>query len=507
MKSLVRYSLPRASRALFASMLLVAPMAACGSSNGDGGPDAMTGINPDADNGNGNPTCASLGIPVYIAGASAVRPAVREAQRALIRGGSEVVLIYQGTASCDGPSAVINKTKTTSRADYFTFENLEDPSSHTTNHCDLPPGGIDPDVSISDVTAETCGKHLGAGFVMRPEQREYQGVVQAMVFAVPLASTENAITSQGLQVVLGLGAEDPADRIEPWTIPEEIHNRVPESGTKVLSAENIGLLSRKWKGVHHPSNPDVLAAMLAAANPSNAIGLLAADFADSNRDELKVLAYQHEYGELTQMCGYLPDSASNTLDKINVREGRWGIFAPISYIVTVDGDGKPVPQTIDDADRAADKAEALDRALDFLQIKNLDEDDERLMVVSAANSSTVPVCAMRVTRAGDGGIPQPFTADKPCHCLFDELVIGSTDCATCTSTGDCGAGEVCSFGYCESTATWDPFDGCDDTGANGRCTCEQGTATYDICSPAVVNCSQFDNDRIPDGALDRVAEL
>jgi ABC-type phosphate transport system substrate-binding protein len=387
------------------------------------------------------PPCADLGTPVYIAGASAVRPQIREGQRALARAGSDIVMIYQGTASCDGPSAILNDLQTTSQANYYDYSadiNADNPIKE----CTLPLEGVRPDIGISDVLAATCEKHLGGDFGLGPDHREYQGAVQAMVFAAQHGSTENAISAEAARVVLGFGGE--THTVSPWTVNAELHNRVSESGTKITMAEAIGLLSTKWQGIPHPSNPNVLEAILAASNPNAAIGLLAADFADKNRDQLKVLALQME----GQRCGYLPDSSSTSLDKVNVREGRYGSFAPMRFLVDVDSSGQAV------ARGGRDNHEAVRSVLQFLRMENLDEEDMRLMIQASAQASTVPLCAMKVERTGfEGEVPTPYEPDEPCHCLYESFngtPPGHDSCAACETDGDCSeAAPVCRFGFCE----------------------------------------------------------
>jgi ABC-type phosphate transport system substrate-binding protein len=389
-----------------------------------------------------DPDCANLGTPVYLAGASAVRPIVREAQRALARAGSDVIIIYQGTASCDGPSAIVNDLNTTGTADYWDFS--EDTEANVPrSRCNLPLGGVKPDIGISDVMAATCEAHLGGNFAVTGNLREYSGPVQAMVLAAQQASTEDAISAAAARIVLGFGGE--THTIAPWTVNDELHNRVPESGTKILMAAAIGLLSPKWKGTLHPSNPDVLSAIVGATNPNAAIGLLAADFADQNRDQLKVLALQAD----GQSCGYLPDSSRTATDKVNVREGRYAASAPVQYTVEVDPSSGLA--------RARDgrtNHEDVQQVLQFLRMDDLDDETMHLMIEATAAANTVPMCAMKVQWSREGAMPTPYAPTEPCHCLYEELngrAPGVAACDTCATDDDCtdASAPVCRFGFCE----------------------------------------------------------
>src|SRR5258708_24344605 len=66
----------------------------------------------------------------------------------------------------------------------------------------------------------------------------------------------------------------------------------------------------------------------------------------------------------------------------------------------------------------------------------------------------IPPCAMRVTRATDGGNLAPYTAAAPCGCYYASKTPGATGapagCVACAQTADCGdAGATCSHGFCE----------------------------------------------------------
>jgi ABC-type phosphate transport system substrate-binding protein len=388
-----------------------------------------------------DPACADLGTPVYIAGASAVRPQIREAQRALARVGSDITIIYQGTASCDGPRILITDAFADSEATWYDYsDDIE--ADNPLRTCTIPFAGIKPDIGISDVLAATCEEHLGGDFGVPAHQREYEGAVQAMLFAVQQSSTENAISSAAARIVLGFGGE--THQVSPWTVDAELHNRVPESGTKILMAAAIDLLSPKWKGIHHRSNPNVLDAILAATNPNAAIGLLAADFADRNRDQLKVLALQAD----GQSCGYLPDSSRTALDKVNVREGRYAASAPTQFIVDVDP-ATELPQARD----GRTSHDEVGQVLDFLRMENISDEDMMIMIEANAQAGTVPLCAMKAVRVPEKAPPTAYEPEEPCHCFYESIngtPPGQDGCESCTDHGDCPSeAPVCRFGFCE----------------------------------------------------------
>ena len=400
----------------------------------------MTSPTPIMHRAHAQPTVACNTLPgaIYIAGSSAARPLIREAQRALILAGESVTYVYQGTASCDGPSAVINNTLTTATANYFTFTDATMASTVVTNTCTLPITGIHPDIAVSDVTAAACGRNLSGTFDIPAGMVELPGAVQSMTFVVPTASTATSISGEAARIVYGFGGM--THTITPWTVAMEIIHRPPTSGTQIMIGETIGLHSSVWQGNALATSTNVRDAVLAAS--AAGIGILASDIADANRAHLRILAYQH----IGQSCGYLPDSSATALDKVNVREGRYGIWSPTRYIVNVDGSGHAVPQT-------STSAMAVQRGLDFLTFRNLTPAHTQIMITAAATASTVPQCAMHATRASEAATPVLAEPAQPCHCLFESLrgtPPGQTACHACTMDSDCPTtAHTCRFNFCE----------------------------------------------------------
>jgi hypothetical protein len=388
-----------------------------------------------------NPTCASLTNPIYIAGSSASRPLLREAQRAMTLSSEGITIVYLSTASCDGPNAIINDMASMATANYFTFTDPTMPSTVMTGTCTLGATGVHPDIGVADVAAATCGAHLGGSFDLASTQREVTGPIQSMNFVVPAASTETSISAEAAYVVMGFGGM--TNLVNPWNVPAQIFNRVQTSGTQIMIGAQIGLLSPLWQGNHLSGSGNVVTSLTGSTSPANAIGILASDVADANRSMLHILAFQGR----GQSCGYLPDSSSTATDKVNVREGRYAIWGPIHYTYNVDAAGHPAP-------RSGGSAAAMQRVLDFVTLSNLAQSDNRLMITAAANASTVPACAMHVTRTDEASAPVWSEPSQPCHCLFESLrgtPPGRSACATCTTDADCtgGTAHTCRFGFCE----------------------------------------------------------
>lgn len=374
-------------------------------------------------------TCDSLDNPVYVSGSSASKPVLKEVAKILAAYDTPITLVYQSTGSCAGADALINGTPVTSTAVYWDrtdeFAELE---------CTLPVTGAQADIGISDVYAESCNLELGAN------QKDFFGAVQVMTMVTPIASSENVISAEAAYVTFGFGGETHV--VAPWDSEEHLFIRSDSSGTKQMIAKAIGLPASKWKGQVQSGSGAVNSAVVASTQPNKTIGILAADWADQQRDKMKILAYKHG----GQSCGYYPDSTANTFDKINVREGRYAIWGPLHFFVNVDEAGTPVP--------AAGNPEGsfVAETIRLLTHEGLDADTNEAILRAEVSAYTVPICAMKVTRTSEIGDPIPFEPEEPCGCFFESLTGSASDsCTTCSSDDDCGGSTpTCRFGYCEA---------------------------------------------------------
>lgn len=386
--------------------------------------------------------CADLSNPVYIAGASAVQALIEQAQRALNDVGADLTLVYQKVGSCEGPPALIGGTEITATPSYYVFEDDSNPTKATGRACSLPASGVKPDISVADVTAATCGRNLGGGaeYTLGERHLEIGGAIQAMTFAVPATSSETAISAEAARVVFGFAAED--HTVAPWLVGGNIFHRKPTSGTQILAAAAIGLNSNLWASEHQlGGNGDVVAALKAATDKNSAIGLLASSAADKERGEIRILAFQSE----GQACGYLPDSSATSFDKVNVREGRYGIFGPMQFLVNVNEAKLPVKIS-------ANADEHVRTAVDFLTLSDeLDEASQLIMLEAAVKASVIPPCAMKVQRADEYADPVSYEPEAACHCFFEvNAGVANHGCVACESDADCGGDTPsCNFGYCE----------------------------------------------------------
>ncbi len=384
--------------------------------------------------------CNTLTNTVYISGSSASQPLIREAQRALLIAGQSITLVYQSTASCDGVGGLLNATAVMASGTYFTFTDPMDASSVTTHTCTPVATGVLSDIAVSDVSAAACAHNLGGTFDLGTNHHEILGPVQSMTFVVPTTSTETSISGEAARVVYGFGGM--THTVAPWTTTSQLFHRAPSSGTQIIIGENIGLLSTHWMGTEESGSGALRDAVHAATGP--ALGILASDVADAARANLHILAYQH----IGQSCGYLPDSSSTTTDKANVRDGRYALFNPLRFTVSTATGGAVAPHS-------GATAANVQSVLDFVTLApTLTSAQGALMVSAAAHASTVPLCAMHVTRATESAVPVVAEPTAPCHGLFESIAgtpPGRTAATACTSDAACTAGtaHTCRFGFCE----------------------------------------------------------
>jgi ABC-type phosphate transport system substrate-binding protein len=421
---------------------------------GSGGMGGAAGAGGSAQAGSGNAgsggagySCQSLaqsGTIVYVTGSSAAKPFLQQIAQQLAS--DDVFIVYTSTGSCVGVDAVVNGTpmKTGASPAPAATATYWANSSSTGKDCDLPAAGVTADLGISDVFAQTC-----PGFELTDLDaqniRDAHGPIQTMTFAVPANSPYSEISAQAAYFVFGFGADggvlDPTGDHPIWNDEKYVFQRSATSGTQSMLASAIGVPSNRWRGKAHKTSDDVAADLESAgtdeASAASAIGIIAADYIDTKnlRAQLKVLAFQDTRGP----CAVYPDSTANAHDKQNVRDGHYPVWGPLHLLYKVDQSGNP----LNDSNR-----EAVTNIVGYLSGTKALPNGVQLLDVYA-QSGLVPECAMRVTRASDGGDIKPRVPSNPCACLFEAKATGETSCTPCTVQGDCASGETCSQGYCE----------------------------------------------------------
>ena len=410
----------------------------------DAGPSMDGGVASDA--GPGLTACSSLPGVVYATGSTAVQLFLGQIAQALENDAAPITIVYASSGSCTGVSAMVTpaSNRLSGTAVYWNPNPGVDPTSAGAQlPCALPAGGVMADLGFSDVFASTC-QMLPSGLESLG-LRDFTGPIQVMNFAVPIDSSQRAISAEAAYLVYGFaGSTYP---VAPWTDPTHILQRSPGSGTQSLIAASIGLPRDRWLGVPNASSSTVRDAIVAAATTGgttadSTIGILSSDILDPLRTNIRGLAYRH-YG---QSVAFYPDSSGNTTsrDKRNVRDGHYPMFGPLHMIARIDTTTRiPLNANVQRIVNVVNGVEVLS-GVNIVDIY--------------AQRSLIPQCAMRVSRTADGGDITPFTPDTPCGCYYESLAtrVGTpSGCTTCARVDDCAAGQTCvtfptqAHGFCE----------------------------------------------------------
>ena len=384
--------------------------------------DATTTSDASSSSGGGD-GCDALPQPiVYVTGSSASKPFLSEIAHTLATQG-QLSVVYQSQGSCAGVDAIFDGKRIQGTASYWDAAVGSTSAAEKTCKLTTDSGGARVDIGISDVFATTC-RALPQGFPVGID--DTFGPIQAMELVTASSSPETSIDSDAAYFVYGFGSES---GVSPWNDASDIFQRTASSGTQNIIAKAIGLEVSKFHGVANASSDAMLASLVSASqSPADApksIGMLSADYADTNHQTLRVLAFQ----DIGQKCAYYPDSTPNQLDKQNVRDGHYPMWGPLHFFTKNPSDGAST-------------------LVNYLSGSSTLSGVDVIQLYVGAH--VVPRCAMKVSRTADGAELQPFTPDSSCGCAFEVAVGAGSECKACSSPAQCPAeAPTCSFGYCE----------------------------------------------------------
>ena len=379
------------------------------------------------------PNCASEpmgpGGLVYVTGSSNFPTLLKKVAPYILAGAGPAV-IYQTTNSCTGAARIFSDAGTISDPpdggkNYAEYYN----SSGTPETCLLGPGGHSVDVGESDVYSTTCNSQYSTSSGV---YNDHTGPAQGMAFVVNAASSQFSISQSAAVEVLGLGGDD--GRASPWTNPNRYYIRNKNTGTQQMIALQIGVPAAQFWGVDQGSAQNVhdQLASLAPDEAEQAIGIISVDVYDSDRTNLKVLAFK----AAGQECGYLPDSTSASFDKQNVRDGHYPIWGPLHFFTSTNNNNSMA-------------------ALQFVGFF-AEEPTIAGLLDAFISASLVPNCAMAVFRPGNEELgalaPVDPTSVSSCACYFLSQTMSTppAECTSCSKDSMCPASRpACNFGFCE----------------------------------------------------------
>jgi len=378
--------------------------------------------------------CSDLPNPIYLQIGDTQEPHIKELGKRLRDtpvAGQQMTVIYVTSGSCSNIEAIYTGIKITVNPRYV--PSVREMPGWTTAMasptCTIDPAGREIDIANSALLNDACTKDpppAGLGL--------FQGANQAYLFVVPEASTQKALTAEEAYFVFGFGM---AGMAQPWTDEMLYFIRTTTKSTLVALAANIAVPAAKWKGQKLDQSTDVLNGVASSPMPEKAIGILGAEIYETARDKLNALAFQ----AYKQTRAYYPDSTAATRDKRNLRDGHYTAWSPTVYMTKVGGDGMPT----------SPRAKLL---LDLILAKPVTPDPGFDPLEIVISKGLVPQCAMKVSRAAEGGPLSPFAPTEPCTCFFEQKATGAAPatCQACTSDGTCGAGK-CRHGFCEDAPT------------------------------------------------------
>ncbi|MBL0216093.1 MAG: hypothetical protein IPQ07_19700 [Myxococcales bacterium] len=369
--------------------------------------------------------CDQLPNPIYLQVGDTQLNLMKRLGRALRDNAPKpITLVFVTSGSCTNIQAIYTRVPITGNMQYVPSiaENSAWTPASATLTCTAPTGGVVPDIANSALLNSACTTETPPASV-----HLQQGPVQAYVMAVPVASSQLAITYEEAYFVFGFGA---AGMITPWIDEAQMFIRTVTKSTLLAWGANISVPADKWKGQRFDGSPAVVSALQTSTSPEKAIGILGVEVADGLRNSLRILAFRAK----GQRAAYFPDSTSTARDKQNVRDGHYTVWSPTVWMDTVDGSSVPV------------KADAR-YVVDLVTGKTVTPAPNFAPLDSVAAVGLVPDCAMGVTRSFEGGPLSIYKPAESCVCKYESLV-QSSSCATCSASQPCTSG-TCRDGFCE----------------------------------------------------------
>lgn len=365
--------------------------------------------------------CLDLENPVITTGASSMKLLFAELGPRLnaLSGAEKMTIVYQQSTSCIGMTGLAAGMPLTGTAIYW----LKDTPPGTPLTCDLPLDGADIELSMAEVYPKACDGVDAAKIKMD------KLFVLGFGYVVPTASDQYAIDAREGYYAYGLG---PAGRVAPWVNRDVLFQRDNGSATQVTIFTHAHLKAGTANGLAKGSGGDMVTAVASATDPQAALGILALDVADTKRGMIDILAYRH-WG---QKKYYWPDSSASSFDKVNLRDGHYPLWA---YTHALRSSTRVHARADELVGYLNSEVPLPEQAGDFLQL--------------VTQVGLIPLCAMKVERddLSDFTLAKP---EKPCGCFFERHVpMGKTSCSECADDAECADGQICSFGYCETTGS------------------------------------------------------
>jgi len=369
------------------------------------------------------PSCddpVNLPNPVYLSVGDTQINLMRELG-AKLRTTEQITLIWRAAGSCTNLDTLYGDLRLSGNLSYIPA-GYDPQTTPTPPVCTLAAPGVLVDVANSIVFLDGCP-------TPKPNDvLDTLGPVQSFVFAVPLASSQSAITAEEAYFVFGFGM---AGQVTPWLDNSLLFGRPTTKGTVISIGASIGVPAGKWQGVKVNLSQELASMLSAAPNPDRALGVLGGEVYDSYRTTIKALAFR----AYQQTRAYWPDSTLSGFDKQNVRDGHYHLWSYTHWLQRTDALGKP-------------RKALAQRVVDILVGNSVQPPALFEPLDSTVRVGLIPRCAMKVQRSSEGGDFSLYRSDQPCGCYFDSRATGTTRCSNCADSSSCSGG-TCRHGFCE----------------------------------------------------------
>jgi ABC-type phosphate transport system substrate-binding protein len=390
--------------------------------------------------------CADLPNPIYMVGTTAVEPLVKLFGAKL----NQLKQTLLWNTNTDGCSSVDTLAFTGRQfVNHSTFQYYQElPVDGGTKivpqSCNANIQGIG-DLAINDIFYSSCQFAYSTipPKVLPANIKEFLGPVQGLVPIVPISDFFNNDTvAEELLDIYICGANG---HIQTFSSNRDIYDyNCQGSGMRELWARSLGVVGGNFTsligfGCNSPQSATDVMTTVASDNSGAAIGYTSTEVYDANRDKVKALKVRG----VGQKLAYLPDTDLQSLDKINIREGRYTVQGSLKLVTEIDATGVPVNP-------------AAKKVIDWLLDNPITDPSLQLpfsIIDVYAQSGVVPQCAMKVTKDSDAGLFRYYQPERPCHCYFQTRATGKQSivgCAPCADASTCSAGQICSYGYCEN---------------------------------------------------------
>ncbi len=379
---------------------------------------------------------------IFGSGGSAVTATLRKIAVAIANdttgdASKRLTIFYSDPNACDGYGEYL--TGTTART--FKYWVAGTKADETDKTCEARIGGQPLDFAHMGNAADLCvDPVIPAGI------GDFAAPIQTVNVVTHPLSNETSISAEALYFIFGFGK---AGQVSPWNDGTGVFVRQSTSFVSALLGYHINVPATAFVGAGKWAESNTVGAIKTngeviteiakyvltdEVKGAQSLGYISGSTADTRRSEIKTLAFQ-AFGAT---CGVYPDSDATSLDKLNVRQGKYPLWAQGHYFTKVNAQGKPTNPLVANL-------------IGWFDGSTKPEGTAVSAFDQTIKAGDIPACAMSALREGTVGAFYSYAPPKPCNGRFEFVSDGSTEHDVCEADGDCsGETPSCNFGYCEA---------------------------------------------------------